>query len=83
MLKNYIEQQQKKLENNSLIYTPTGLHIFFQHPVENVDVEAVISKVENTVPLHLLENIEMIIFGWFDESILDQKGRGSEALYAG
>jgi hypothetical protein len=67
MLENYIKQQQKKLENTSLIYTPTGLHIFFQHPVENVNVESVISKVENTVPLHLLENIEMIIFGWFDE----------------
>ena len=43
------------------------MHIFFQQPVENVDVESVISKVESTVPLHLLDNIEMIIFGWFDE----------------
>jgi len=48
-------------------YTPTGLHVYFQYPVEGVDVEKVIDKVESVLPLHLLNDIEMIIFGWFDE----------------
>jgi len=41
--------------------------VFFKDPVENVDVEKVISKVERSIPEHLLSEIEMIIFGWFDE----------------
>jgi len=48
-------------------YTPTGLHVFFQHPVDNIDVESVINRVENTIPHHLLSEVEMIIFGWFEE----------------
>ena len=48
-------------------YTSTGLHVFFKDPVENINVEKVISKVENNLPTHLLAEIEMIIFGWFDE----------------
>ena len=68
MLKDYIRQKQKQIiEQQTDFYTPTGLHIFFKEPVENVDVEEVISKVESVLPLHLLSEIEMIIFGWFQE----------------
>jgi len=68
MQKNYIVEQQKKLKNKSLdFYTATGLHVYFQQPVEGIDVEAVINKVENTLPQHLLDEVEMIIFGWFKE----------------
>lgn len=68
MLRNYIIEQQSQLKNKTMdFYTPTGLHIFFQHPVENIDVESVINRVENTLPHHLLSEVEMIIFGWFDE----------------
>tara|TARA_R110002020_G_scaffold93344_3_gene225256 strand:- start:461 stop:1114 length:654 start_codon:yes stop_codon:yes gene_type:complete len=55
------------LEQQTDFYTSTGLHVFFKDPVENVDVEKVISKVERSIPEHLLSEIEMIIFGWFDE----------------
>jgi len=55
------------MEQQSDFYTSTGLHVFFKDPVENVDVEKVISKVETNLPSHLLSEIEMIIFGWFDE----------------
>jgi hypothetical protein len=48
-------------------YTPTGLHVFFQHPVENINVEKVIGQIEETIPHHLLGEVEMIIFGWFKE----------------
>jgi hypothetical protein len=55
------------LEKQADFYTSTGLHIFFKDPVENVDVEKVIAKVEKTIPHHLLSEVEMIIVGWFDE----------------
>jgi len=68
MLKAYIQQKQGKLlEQQTDFYTSTGLHVFFKEPVENVDVEKVIAKVESTLPAHLISEIEMIIFGWFDE----------------
>ena len=68
MLKNYISLKQQQLtEQQADFYTSSGLHVFFKDPVENVDVEKVISKVESILPIHLLSEIEMIIFGWFDE----------------
>lgn len=68
MLRNYITEKQNQLKNKTMdFYTPTGLHVFFQHPVEGVDVEKVIDKVEAVLPHHLLGEVEMIIFGWFDE----------------
>jgi|TARA_Y100000034_G_scaffold127949_1_gene181700 hypothetical protein len=50
-------------------YTPTGIHVYFKDRMMNdkVDVENVISKVESTVPSHLLSEVEMIIVGWFEE----------------
>ena len=46
MLINYLKQKQTLLNEKEMdFYTPTGLHIYFQHPVENVDVEpAVLSN---------------------------------------
>tara|TARA_R100000963_G_C4612387_1_gene82358 strand:+ start:222 stop:833 length:612 start_codon:yes stop_codon:yes gene_type:complete len=41
--------------------------VFFKDPVENVDVEKVINKLESIIPTHLLSEVEMIIFGWFEE----------------
>ena len=68
MLKNYIYQKQKQLiEQQTDFYTSTGLHVFFKDPVEDINVEKVIDKVESTIPEHLLSEVEMIIFGWFDE----------------
>ena len=69
MLKTYIEQQQKQLQKRqSDFYTPTGIHVFFKDSVENenIDVEKVIARIEGSLPSHLLSEIEMIIFGWFD-----------------
>lgn len=55
------------MEQQTDFYTPTGLHVFFKDPLNNVDVEKVVSKVESSIPLHLMSEIEMIIVGWFDE----------------
>ena len=50
MLKNFIKKKQKLLqEQQTDFYTSTGLHVFFKDPVENVDVEKVISKVESSI----------------------------------
>ena len=68
MLKNYIQHKHKQLtEQQADFYTSTGLHVFFKDPVENVDVEKVVSQVESAIPAHLLLEVEMIIFGWFSE----------------
>ena len=68
MLQDYIQYKQSLLlEQQTDFYTSTGLHVFFKDPVENVDVEKVIQKVESSIPTHLLTEIEMIIIGWFDE----------------
>jgi len=80
MLKDYIIQKQNQmLSEQSDFYTSSGLHVFFKDPVDNVDVEKVISKVESIVPMHLRSEIEMIIFGWFDEF----EERSLNAFYEG
>ena len=78
MLKNYLQNKQKQLiEQQNNFYTSTGLHVYFKDPIENIDVEKVVEKVETTLPLHLLDEIEMIIVGTFDEF----KERSLSAFY--
>lgn len=49
-------------------YTPSGLHVFFSKPVEqDINVEKVISKVEETIPQHLRQEVEAIIVGELPE----------------
>ena len=80
MLRNYLQNKQKMLlEQQTDFYTSSGIHVFFKEPVENVDVEKVVSKVESIIPYHLLSEVEMIIIGWFDEF----EERGINAFYDG
>jgi len=68
MLKDFLLKQQENLRRKQTdFYTSSGLHIFFKDPVENVDVESVVGKVEDILPDHLRDEVEMIIVGWFDE----------------
>jgi len=68
MLQTYIQQKQKQLlENQKNFYTHSGINVYFKEPVENIDVAKVLQKVEDIVPRHLMTEIEMIVFGWFDE----------------
>ena len=70
MLKNYVLNSQKNLtKNNTNFYSPEGLHVYFNEPILNddINVEKVISKVEGTIPSHLRDEVEMIIFGHFKE----------------
>ena len=70
MLINYIQEAQKKLlETVSNFYTPTGIHVYFKDALLNdkINIENVISKVEEKIPPHLLSEVEIIIVGWFEE----------------
>ncbi len=70
MLIDYIQRSQKRItEAVSSFYTPTGIHVYFKEPLTNddIDIEAVISRVEERIPSHLLSEVEMIIVGWFEE----------------
>jgi len=69
MLKYLQEAHKRTLEQVSSFYTAAGIHVFVKDPIENkeVNLEAVISKVEGTVPLHLFDEIEMMAIGEFAE----------------
>lgn len=68
MLKDYIQEKQKQiLESQTNFYTPSGIHVYFQQPVENINMMSVINTVEKMVPHHILSEVEMIMFGWFPE----------------
>jgi len=63
------ELHKKRLETQTDFYTARGLHVYFKDPLMNdkIDVQRVINNVENKLPAHLLSEIEMIVFGTFDE----------------
>jgi len=70
MLKDYIAASQKRMmEQVSNFYTSSGVQVYFKDQMldNNVDVEKIVSKLERVVPQHLLEEVEMIIIGHFDE----------------
>ena len=69
------EQQNKKID----FYTPYGLHVYFKDEMldDTIDVESAVSKYESVIPQHLLPNIEMIVFGDFEEF----HERGINAFY--
>jgi hypothetical protein len=67
-MKNYIQQKQQKLnKSQNNFYTSSGIHVFVKEPVDGIDIGNVILKMEELLPVHFLHEIEMIIFGWFDE----------------
>ena len=56
MLIDYIQRSQKRItEAVSSFYTPTGIHVYFKEPLTNddIDIEAVIRRVEESIPSHL------------------------------
>ena len=68
LIKHLTERHQTSQQKNSDFYTPTGIHVYFKEPVASeIDVENVVAKLESKLPSHLLEEIEMIIVGWFKE----------------
>ena len=67
-MNHYIQQKQQKIaENQTNFYTPKGVHVYIKEPVDGVDIQSTILKLEEILPDHFFHEIEMIIFGWFDE----------------
>ena len=70
MLKYYIQTSQKRInEQVTNFYTPTGIHVYFKDHLydDKVDVQKVVSRLESLIPTQLLNEVEMIIIGHFDE----------------
>ncbi len=77
-INHLLEKQKKLLQKNSDFYTARGTHVYFKDDLINdVDVEGVIAKIEAKLPAHLLDEVEMIVIGWFDEF----EDRGINAFY--
>ena len=69
-IEHLIEKHQNKQQKNDNFYTPTGIHVYFKDDMmADVDVESVVAKVESQLPHHLLQEVEMIIVGQFDEFV--------------
>tara|TARA_R110000824_G_scaffold195409_2_gene378161 strand:+ start:7057 stop:7737 length:681 start_codon:yes stop_codon:yes gene_type:complete len=66
---DYLKESHKKTQNRVQdFYTAAGIHVYIKDPLpKNVDIEEVIASVEQTIPSHLLSEVEMIIVGWFEE----------------
>jgi hypothetical protein len=64
-----LQEKHQKTQQKSNFYTSSGLHVYFKEPIinEEIDVERVIAKVESAIPQHLRTEVEMIIFGHFEE----------------
>jgi len=69
MLYRLREQQKKLMQAPSNFYTPRGTHVYFKDALLNkeIDVERVVARLENSLPEHLLSDLEMIVVGWFEE----------------
>ena len=67
-MKTYIQQKQQKLRESQVnFYTSSGIHVFIKEPVNEAVVATALSRLEERLPSHILSEVEMIIFGWFDE----------------
>jgi len=64
-----LQEMQKKIQQKSDFYTPSGIHVYFKDSLLNdsINMERLMAKVEGKIPLHLLSEVEMIIVGSFDE----------------
>jgi hypothetical protein len=69
MLLNYIRHKKTIAENTMDFYTSNGIHVYFKDPIKDndVDIEECVVKAESVLPNHLLDEVEMIIVGHFDE----------------
>jgi hypothetical protein len=77
-MKNYIQKKQQKIaEQQTSFYTSSGIHVYVKEPVDGISLSNVISRLEELIPDHFLNEIEMIIFGWFEEF----EDRSIEAFY--
>ena len=65
MMLSFLKESNQKMNN---FYTPTGINVYIKDPLTNgLDMEEIISVVENRIPHHFLSEVEMIIVGDLEE----------------
>jgi len=69
MLLEYLKQSHKKaMDNANNFYTGAGKHVYVKDELTNgMPADEVIEEFESYMPDHLLDEVEMIVIGWFDE----------------
>jgi hypothetical protein len=69
MLRDYIQQRQKVIEEMGNFYTPSGIQVYSKDLMigGEVDMDKVVSKFESLIPAHVRNEVEMIIVGHFEE----------------
>ena len=66
----YLQEKQKTLQKQvSDFYTSSGIHVYIRSPLidDKINLENVISKVEQLIPQPFLSEVEMILVGDFEE----------------
>ena len=69
MLLEYLKQSHKKaMDSADNFYTGAGKHVYVKDALTNgLSADEVIEEFESYMPNHLLDEVEMIVVGWFDE----------------
>lgn len=66
-MRQYLKEKQAAMQQQqSDFYTARGTHVYFKD-ASKIDVESVISRLEQKIPEHLLSEMEMIVVGQFEE----------------
>ena len=65
----YLRQSHKKaMDSAESFYTSYGIHVYIKDELTNgLSADEVVEEFESYIPDHLLEEVEMIVIGWFDE----------------
>jgi len=62
---HFLQENNNKVNN---FYTSTGIHVYIKDPLTNgLDMEEIVSVVENRIPKKFLAEVEMIIVGDLEE----------------
>ena len=62
---HFLQENNKKVNN---FYTSAGIHVYIKDPLTNgLDMEEIVSIVENRIPKKFLTEVEMIIVGDLEE----------------
>ena len=65
----YLRQSHKKaMDNVENFYTSSGIHVYVKDELLNgIPADEVVEEFVSYMPDHLLDEVEMIVIGWFDE----------------
>jgi len=69
MMLEYLRESHKRVMNNTdNFYTGSGIHVYVKDELTNgIPVDEIVEEFESYLPDQLLEEVEMIVVGWFDE----------------